>query len=57
MLEKVIDLDKEVFVFLNGLGSPTFDSLWLFITKQFHWTPFFLLLAYLLQRKIGWKNL
>jgi undecaprenyl-diphosphatase len=57
MLEKLIDLDKEIFVFLNGLGSPTFDSLWLFITKQFYWTPFFVFLAYLLQRKIGWKNL
>lgn len=57
MLEKLVDLDKEVFIFLNGLGSPTFDALWLFITKQFHWTPYFLLLAYLLQRKIGWKNL
>jgi undecaprenyl-diphosphatase len=57
MLEKLVDLDKQVFVFLNGLGSPTFDALWLFITKQLHWTPFFLLLAFLLQRKIGWKNL
>ncbi len=57
MLEKVVDLDKQVFVFLNGLGSPTFDTLWLLITKQFNWTPFFLLLAYLLQKKIGWKNL
>lgn len=57
MLEKLVDLDKQVFVFLNGLGSPAFDSLWLFITKQLHWTPFFLLLAYFLQKKIGWKNL
>lgn len=57
MLEKIIDIDKQVFIFLNGLGSPTFDALWLFITKQFNWTPFFLLLAYVLQKKIGWKNL
>jgi undecaprenyl-diphosphatase len=56
-LEELINLDKEIFVFLNGLGSPTYDSLWLFITKQLYWTPFFLLLAYLLQKKIGWKNL
>lgn len=57
MLEKLIDLDKEVFVFLNGLGSPTFDTLWLYITKQAYWTPFFLLLFFLLQKKIGWKHL
>ncbi len=57
MLEKIIALDKKLFVFLNGLGSPTFDGLWLIITKQAYWTPFFLLLAYLLYKKIGAKNL
>ena len=57
MLEKIIELDKKVFVFLNGLGSETFDSLWLFLTNQLNWTPFFLLVFYLLFKKIGWKNL
>ncbi len=57
MLEKIIGLDKKVFVFLNGLGSEPFDSLWLIITKQLYWTPFFLLIFYLLFKKIGWKNL
>ena len=57
MLEKVLSLDKELFVFLNGLGSENFDFLWLMITKQFNWTPLFLLVFYLLQKKIGWKQL
>jgi undecaprenyl-diphosphatase len=57
MLEKIIALDKKVFIFLNSLGSPTFDGLWLLITKQAYWTPFFLLLAYLLYKKIGPKKL
>lgn len=56
MLEKIIALDKQLFVFLNGLGSPTFDGLWLIITKQAYWAPFFLLVFYLLIKKIGWKN-
>ena len=56
MLEKLIDLDKELLIFLNNLGSPTFDGLWLVITKQLHWIPFFLFVFYLLQKKIGWKN-
>lgn len=56
MLEKIIHLDKELFVFLNGLGSETFDGLWLAITKQFYWTPLFLVIFYLLQKKLGWKN-
>lgn len=57
MLEKIVALDKELFVFLNGLGSETYDGLWLLITKQFNWIPFFLLLAYLLIKNLGWKAL
>lgn len=55
-MEKIIHLDKELLVFLNGLGSPTYDGLWLVITKQLYWTPLFLLFFYFLQKKIGWKN-
>ena len=53
MLEKIIDFDKEAIVFLNNLGSETYDGLWLIITKQLNWTPFFLFIFYLLQKKIG----
>lgn len=56
MLEKIIELDKQLFIFLNSLGSSTFDGFWLIITKQLNWAPLFLLIFYLLQKKIGWKN-
>ena len=56
MLEKIIHFDKELFVFLNGVGSDTFDGFWLTITKQGYWTPLFLWIFYLLYQKIGWKN-
>ncbi len=56
MLEKILALDKQLFVFLNGLGSETFDPLWLLITKQANWLPFFLFLGYLLYKKTGLKN-
>ncbi len=56
MLEKIIDLDKSVFVFLNNLGSEPFDAIWLLITKQINWIPFFLLLAYILYKKVNQKQ-
>lgn len=56
MLESLIDLDKKVFVFLNGLGSEPFDSLWLFLTVQFYWAPFFAVIFYLAYQKLGFKN-
>ena len=56
MLEKLEALDIQLFVFLNGLGSETFDGLWLFITKQVNWTPLFLLLLYIIYKKVGAKQ-
>ncbi len=52
-----IQKDKELLVFLNNLGSETFDPFWLFITNQFYLTPIFLFIFYLLWKKIGWKHL
>ena len=57
MLDKIIAFDKECLVFLNSLGSTTYDGLWLIITQQVYWTPFFLFLAYLIYIKKGAKSL
>jgi undecaprenyl-diphosphatase len=56
MLEKILSIDTELFIFLNGLGSETYDGLWLIITKQTSWIPFFLFLLYLIYSKLGTKN-
>ena len=56
-MEELISLDKELFLFLNGLGSEAYDEFWKIITKQLNWAPFILAVFYLIQRKIGWKNL
>lgn len=56
-MEELISLDKELFLFLNGLGSESYDEFWKIITKQLNWAPFILAIFYLIQRKIGWKNL
>jgi len=57
MIDKLITFDKKLFVFLNGLGSETYDFLWLKITKQVYWIPFFIFILYLLIKKITWKQL
>lgn len=56
MLEKLLELDHDVFTFLNSLGSTKYDPFWLYITQQIHWIPFFLLLFYLIYKKIGSKQ-
>lgn len=56
MFERIKELDTELLVYLNGLGSETYDKLWLVITNQFYWTPFFLVLFYLIYKKLGGKQ-
>jgi undecaprenyl-diphosphatase len=56
MLEKIQELDVNLFVYLNGLGSETYDKFWLIITNQLYWTPFFLFLFFLIYKKIGLKQ-
>lgn len=56
MLEKIQEIDTRLLVYLNSLGSETFDPLWLIITKQVYWTPFFLFLFFLIYKKIGIKQ-
>jgi undecaprenyl-diphosphatase len=56
MIEKLLQLDTQLFIFLNNLGSESFDGLWLIITKQVNWIPFFLLLFYLIFTKLGLKK-
>ena len=56
-MEHLINLDKELFLFLNGLGSEPFDGFWKIITKQIYWSPLFVGVFYLIQKKLGWKGL
>nr|WP_288836326.1 phosphatase PAP2 family protein [uncultured Flavobacterium sp.] len=57
MLDKLLSLDVQLLVYLNGLGSESYDSLWLFITKQTNWIPLFLILLYVIYKKIGGKQI
>lgn len=56
MVEKILQWDRELFIFLNSLGSETFDGFWLFITKQINWIPVFLIIAYLAFKRLGWRH-
>ena len=56
MWEKILEFDKTIFLFLNSLGSERFDPLWLFITQQVNWIPFFLVLFYVIYKKLGTKQ-
>jgi undecaprenyl-diphosphatase len=52
-LESLIELDKVIFIFLNSLGSETFDSLWLIITDKKSSVPIYMCLIYFMYKKLS----
>ena len=56
MFEKLINTDVNLLIYLNNLGSSSWDSFWIYITKQEHWIPLFLVLLFFIFRKSGVKK-
>ncbi|MDC8006065.1 phosphatase PAP2 family protein [Aureisphaera galaxeae] len=48
MLETLRQWDRDLLIFLNNLGTSTFDGFWVFVTKIESWTPLFLFFAIIL---------
>jgi undecaprenyl-diphosphatase len=58
MIEKLLEYDTELFLFLNNLGSTTWDDLWLVITNKVYFGPFLGLILFIsIYKKLGWKAL
>ncbi len=55
-LDKIIQYDKDLLVFINGLGTENWDSFWLLATNQLSWIPLYLLFFYLIYKTFGWKK-
>lgn len=55
-MEQLVELDQEVFLFLNNLGNPAWDDFWNFITNKFASIPFYALLVFFLYKALGWKK-
>lgn len=56
MWETLIQYDKELFLFLNNLGSPTWDAFWMFLTHKLSSIPLYVLLLSLSFKKFGLKS-
>ena len=52
---KIAELDKELFLYLNNLGSEYWDWIWIAISDKWMAIPLYALLLYLIFRKFGWK--
>lgn len=57
MIEELLELDKNLLIYLNNLGSETWDGLWLIITNKLSSIPLYALLLFLIYKKLGLKYL
>lgn len=56
MLEQIEALDTQLFIYLNNLGSTTWDSFWLIYTEIPTHLPLMLVIGFLLYKKLGQKK-
>ena len=52
----MIQLDEQLFLYLNTLGSDSWDGFWLFMTDKFNMIPLYVVLLIYTFRHIGWKK-
>jgi len=60
MLNKLLQWDQDLFLLLNGAGTETFDSFWIFVSTTKSALPLFLFIIFLLIKKHGkffWQGL
>lgn len=55
MIDQLVQCDIDLFLFLNGIGTNTWDGFWMFYTTKFNWIPFYALLLYLIYKRVTIK--
>ena len=57
MIDQILAWDYELFLFLNGLGTSSWDGFWMVVTDRFTFIPLYIFLLYLIYREMGWRML
>ena len=53
MLDQLLQYDTELFLYLNNLGSSSWDGFWLAYTTKWYWIPLYALLLFMLYKYLG----
>lgn len=56
MIDSLINYDIELLIFLNNLGTTTWDGFWLFMTNKYSAIPLYLVLLYFCYYYFGIKK-
>ncbi len=56
MLQKILEWDRDLFIYLNSLGIERLDGFWSFVTDIYTWIPLFIFFIGLLFWKFGKRD-
>ncbi len=56
MLEKLIELDTQLFLYLNGLHSPFWDTIMWYISATGTWIPLYVLIVFFIFKEYNLKG-
>lgn len=55
MFNNLIQLDKELFLFLNDFHSETSDFIWWWISSKTLWIPLYIIILFFIIKKFQWR--
>lgn len=56
MLERILHIDTQLFLWINNLGFPALDPMWLGVSKTIYAIPLYIILLYVFYKKLGLKS-
>ena len=57
MLDQLIEFDRSLLLYLNNLGTPSWDGFWLVVTSKLTFIPLYLVLIYLIAKRFTVKEI
>lgn len=55
MIDWLVSIDTQLFLFLNGLHCALLDPIMIFFSGKTTWIPLYLLIIFFMYKKMGWR--
>ena len=55
-MESILEIDRQLLLWMNFDGGAVMDSIFWFASGKAVWIPLYILIIWLMQRKIGWRR-
>ena len=56
LLEQLENIDRDLFLYLNGFHNPFMDHVMWYISQKWFWIPLYIFFLFYAYRQLGWKG-